>query len=539
MLTEEQKAIINSKEDEILVNACAGSGKTTTLYNFAESRLNQNILYLAFNRAMREEAEERFKHLDNTEVRTIHSLAYGRVGYKYSDKLTFKYKSYQLAEDLGYSFYREEDIILISKVRELLNDFLRSKAETIDEFISNRRIEDGFSKKKLTKLLKEIFELKKDTSNDIKVTHNFYLKLFHLQNPNLERKYDLILLDEAQDVNNVIIDIFKSQPVTKVAVGDSNQQIYAWNGAVDALDKLDGKEYFLSNSFRIGPDLARICNLILHEFDKAEMKIKGKNEEQSLGEVDKKSSYTKLCRTRSMVFDNAVESIESGENIYFEGGVDGYNFDTFTEAYKFSQGKNTNAPLLKPFDDYDQLKRYVEHTEDLELEFLLRIVKKYGDKIPGYVKKIKKLAVRNKNQADIILSTLHRAKGLEYNQLVLENDFIDLNLAKNIFKTDRPRFKMELEEEINIVYVALTRAKGVLELNEKIKNYLSGEQKSNLNSASLNELREINGIGRRTAKKIINYRESQGKIRKIEELKEINGVGNSTMNKIERFFIAS
>ncbi|MCK8825978.1 UvrD-helicase domain-containing protein [Fuchsiella alkaliacetigena] len=420
MLTKEQQAVINSNSKEILINACAGSGKTTTLYNFAESRQDEKILYLAFNRSMKEEAEQRFKNLRNTEVRTIHSLAYRNVGYKYKDKLTFKYKAYQLAMDLGYDFNKSSDIALVSEVRRQFNEFLRSRAKSIDEFLSGRSIDPSYSPKEILELLNKIFELKKDLNNDIQITHNFYLKLFHLSNPDLSRYYDLILLDEAQDINEVIIDIFKKQNITKVAVGDSNQQIYAWNGAVDALNKLEGDDYLLTNSFRIGLNLANICNLILKDFGKANMTIKGKNKSQRIGEVDRKKQYAKLCRTRAMVFDNAVENILADNRIYFEGGVNSYNFDTFTQAWLFSEGKETNDPLLAPFDDYEQLLQYVENTEDLELEFLTKIVKKYGEKIPKYVRQIKKLAVNDKDKADIIISTLHRAKGLEYQQLVLE-----------------------------------------------------------------------------------------------------------------------
>lgn len=536
MLTEEQLDVVYSNSDEILVNACAGSGKTTTLYNFAEARKDKKILYLAFNRSMKEEAEERFKHLSNTEVRTIHSLAYRNVGYKYKDKLAFKYKAYQLAKDLDYDFRNENDIILISKVRELFNDFLRSKAMTIEEFMFTKSIEKDFTKKKILELLNKLFKIKSDTSLEVKVTHNFYLKLFQLSKPDLSRYYDLILLDEAQDINEVIIDIFQKQPIDKVAVGDSNQQIYAWNGAINALDKLDGNNYFLSNSFRIGTDLANICNLILKDFKKDRMTIKGKNENQVIAKVDKNQRYAKLCRTRAMVFDNAVENIKADNTIFFEGGVNSYHFDTFTEAYRFSQGKSTRDPLLAPFNDYQELEKYAEHTDDLELKFLIKIVDKYEEKIPGYVKKIKNSAIAYKDYADIILSTLHRAKGLEYKQLILEDDFVNLNLAKRVFENDYPSFKNKFSEEIHIIYVALTRAKGILELNKNIEKYIFSDDSPDLNNVSLEELKKVKGIGKQTAKKIIAYRDKKEKIEDITELKEISGIGSSVIDKINKYF---
>ncbi|MBM7555283.1 UvrD-helicase domain-containing protein [Halanaerobacter jeridensis] len=476
MLTSEQKSVVESNADKIIVNAGAGSGKTTTLYNFAQARPQQRILYLAFNKSMQQEAEEKFNGLDKTEVRTVHSLAYGQVGYKYKNKLSYKYKTYQLAQDLGYDFSNPNQVDLLAEVNRLFKNYLRSSAFSIEDYLDDLRQELKNPKDKILELLKKVFELKKNPNNDIDITHNFYLKLYQLTKPQLDYKYDLLLLDEAQDINEVIIDIFKRQDMKKVAVGDSNQQIYAWNGAVDALQKISGEKYYLTHSFRIGEELAQICNLLLHDFkgDRA-IKIKAKNENQRVGEVNRNSSYTKLCRTRAKVFDNAVAKIKKGRRIYFEGGVYSYNFSTFIEAWKFRQGEPYSDPLLVPFSSYEEMKQYAENVNDLELKYLIKVVDKYKGQIPDYVKRINRFALDNKAQADIILSTLHRAKGLEYQQLVLEDDFLDVALIKKLLDKGKITAE-EVSEEINIIYVALTRAAGVLELNESLSNYIMKQE---------------------------------------------------------------
>ena len=55
----------------------------------------------------------------------------------------------------------------------------------------------------------------------------------------------------------------------------------------------------------------------------------------------------------------------------------------------------------------------------------MKVVNKYKGQIPDYVRRINKFALDDKENADIILSTLHRAKGLEYQQLILEDDFLE------------------------------------------------------------------------------------------------------------------
>ncbi|MFN3694774.1 MAG: UvrD-helicase domain-containing protein, partial [Ignavibacterium sp.] len=77
-LTQEQYDIINSSGD-IKINAVAGSGKTTTIIEYSKSRPKKSkILYLAFNRSVKTEAEQKFASLglDNVKVETAHSLAY-------------------------------------------------------------------------------------------------------------------------------------------------------------------------------------------------------------------------------------------------------------------------------------------------------------------------------------------------------------------------------------------------------------------------------------------------------------------------------
>lgn len=83
--TNEQQAVIDSNADLLAVDAFAGTGKTSTLVQYALARPNSRILYIAFNKSVAAEAKERFPA--NVDCRTTHSLAYGAVGRKFSDKL--------------------------------------------------------------------------------------------------------------------------------------------------------------------------------------------------------------------------------------------------------------------------------------------------------------------------------------------------------------------------------------------------------------------------------------------------------------------
>ena len=70
-LTKEQQDILASNDD-IKINAVAGSGKTTTMIAYAQSRPSESkILYLAFNKSVKMEAIKKFqsKGLFNVQVR--------------------------------------------------------------------------------------------------------------------------------------------------------------------------------------------------------------------------------------------------------------------------------------------------------------------------------------------------------------------------------------------------------------------------------------------------------------------------------------
>ncbi len=64
-------------------------------------------------------------------------------------------------------------------------------------------------------------------------------------------------------------------------------------------------------------------------------------------------------------------------------------------------------------------------------------------------------------------------------------------------------------------------------------NTSSKNSKININKATLAELQKISGIGESTAKKIIEYRNINGKFKKIEELKQITGIGDKKYDIIK------
>ena len=103
-LTKEQTDIINSTGN-IKINAVAGSGKTTTIIEYARTRpAESRILYLAFNKSVKLEAVRKFeeKGLHNVKVETAHSLAYRYIVYQNNYRIKANgYKTNEIAEMLN------------------------------------------------------------------------------------------------------------------------------------------------------------------------------------------------------------------------------------------------------------------------------------------------------------------------------------------------------------------------------------------------------------------------------------------------------
>jgi F-box protein, helicase, 18 len=107
----------------------------------------------------------------------------------------------------------------------------------------------------------------------------------------------------------------------------------------------------------------------------------------------------------------------------------------------------------------------------VQLGMMVEIVKEYGNDIPLIIKKLKEMHVENdeKEKAQMIFSTVHRSKGMEYDAIQLVNDFIyeeKLEKVKNEGKEEISVSK--LNEEINLLYVAITRTKNSIHIPQML-----------------------------------------------------------------------
>ena len=490
-LTQEQQEIINSSGN-IKINAVAGSGKTTTIIEYARTRPEKSkILYLVFNKSVKLEAVGKFakKGLKHVRVETAHSLAYKQVVLKNGYKVRAQgYKTSEIAELLKLEGNGEKhtEYIVANHINKLIICFCNSDKQKIEDLNYLDTISDAKSKGFVATFYKYIEKkaallLDKMDRGEIEITHDFYLKKFQLSNPQLN--YDYILFDECQDASASILDVFLKQKAVKVIVGDSNQQIYGWRYAINSLEKVDFKTYRLSTSFRFGTEIASLAVEILNY----KKHIERDSPVKITGSGNCKNSKTKavLARTNLGLLVSAIEHVtqkESVKHIYFEGNINSYTYaDEGASLYdvlnlsnkKYSQIRDK---LIRSMKDLRDLEDYIKKTEDPQLGMLVEIVKKYGNRIHSIMKTIKEKHVSNeeKQKAEIVFSTVHRSKGMEYDAVTLVDDFITEKTLLNFREGKNQHYSPDkLNEEINLLYVAVTRAKHSVYIPEKLlpKNF--------------------------------------------------------------------
>ncbi len=486
-LSGEQLDIINSTGN-IKINAVAGSGKTTTIIEYARSRPHSSrILYLAFNKSVKLEATRKFSALKlyNVRVETAHSLAYKCIvfnnGYKVKPGA---YKSYEIVEILGLKGKAGEKLVeyvIANHINKLLTYFCnsdKSKVNDLDytEIISEPKAKQ-FVKIHLATIKKQarIFLAKMDRG-EIDIIHDFYLKKYQLSRPKLN--FDYILFDEAQDASPAMLDVFLRQRAVKVIVGDTHQQIYGWRHAVNSLEKADFKTYNLTNSFRFSRDIADLAMEILkwknHLSEKETIKITGSGNH---GEVKSKAV---LARTNLGLLLKAIEYVTDKpkiKTIYFEGNINSYTYaDDGASLYdvlnlEYGNRRLIRDKLIRQMKNMAELEDYIKKTEDVQLGMMVEIVKEYGNEIPDIIKEIKAKHIDgdDKTKADIIFSTVHRCKGMEYDAIQLADDFIDEEKIQKIAgQKNMDAMIPKIIEEINLLYVAVTRTKNIVNIPERL-----------------------------------------------------------------------
>lgn len=474
-LTDEQKKCVETARcgKDLKIKAFAGSGKTSTLVAIAKE-LPGKGLYLAYNKAIQMDAARKFpSHVD---CKTAHSIAYRVLAYRIKDRVrTLSIFDITRYVDIKRIYsYEENDIAFL--VLKLLRVFVNSDRNKIDhQFRLSRVFEEvaGNNGEETRAIINyvidraaEYWQRCTERGSTLPIEHDFYLKMYQLSNPDLSGVYDFILFDECQDANPVLLDILLKQKCQKIYVGDEHQQIYSWRGSINSFAKLGGEVCYLSRSFRFGNEISRLANIIITAKNEAQVLCGSASIESKLVVNKLVAPFTVLCRTNARIIEKILAFQK--HKLHVVGSVNEI-LNLAKSGYALFSGSPNKVEhvKLKHFKSWSAMLQFNHKYQDPDITFLAKLIKEHGASFKNIIKQIEDACYVDESMAAVTLSTIHKSKGREWNNVVLEDDFI-------IFTNEVPLEEILVYdiEELNLIYVGVTRTKANLLLTDGVSSFL-------------------------------------------------------------------
>jgi hypothetical protein len=462
--TAEQEAIIAAAgtRANVAITAGAGTGKTSTLKLIATLNPQLRWLYIAYNKSVQVAAAADMPA--NVVSKTAHALAYAKFGAPMRLRLngprrTGKQNALALGITKGIAFNNSDvkvgPVQLATKAIEMVFKFCRSADREIDvqHFVAPEGCSEGEAATLAGIVLPHARAAWADMISprgQLKPTHDVYLKQWALSNPVLN--FDGIFYDEAQDADPCIAGVVESQTCQVIAVGDSAQAIYGWRGAGDFLERMDAEHRLaLTQSWRFGQGVADEANVWLGVVG-TQLRVVGSPKRTStIGMIEQPDAI--LCRTNAGTIEQLMEAHTQGVKVHLVG--EGREMVALARAaQRMMNGERPEHPELVAFRTWDQVVHYAENDPSgSDLAIAVRMIENYGaDAVIEAIDKALPAA-----QADLVVSTAHKAKGMEWPKVRIGGDF------KEPLEKETGKPLPISKEEAMLAYVAVTRAMEVLD----------------------------------------------------------------------------
>ena len=481
---------VQNKKGSAVVSAVAGSGKTTTIVECAKRiPSNKRVLFLAFNNSIAKELGERLKNYKNVQCKTLHALGFSAIARAY--------KGIQMkVDDKKWRNYIYNNIMLLSS-------FITEETSDTDKRIYIANISNLLEVCRVNLVRYEEINLIKKLAyhhtiipiaDEVEVVSNL-LDLVYTPNKegiidyadmitlpcvcdSIKRnifKFDFVFIDECQDLSKAQRELMLSAVNFAwggrfIAVGDRKQAINGFCGAgCDSFDLLakcaKGNELPLSVNYRCGKEIIKLAHDIVPQIEAHEGAEEGKVEYLT----DLKGVKTNdmiLCRSSAPLITLCLKMLANNIPSYVKGAELGESLIKLIDKQKAKNFKSLNEKLEKELDKVRK-KAIKEGVREEEVEDSAQVVSfkdkidcinAFADECEGIAEMKRKMANVfsdvKKNNA-VCLSTVHKSKGLEADRV-----FIILPHKLPLMWNGQKDW--EYEQEMNLKYVAITRAKKYL-----------------------------------------------------------------------------
>lgn len=491
--TIEQQEIINNainlRTGNLMIQALAGSAKTTTLTMIAAAlppSQYERRLALAFNVKIRDALKDRLP-------KSFETLTINGLGHRAWQNLLGRQRRLDVNRSKLYKITEETHAHFKPNVRKLLNaarvfglvpggkayhtsvkrfladeldswqklgEFCDIPEATLDpEWAAKSEDLIGITRERLIFSIEEAYNGRIDFADQIYMPSCF---------GGAFNTYDFVMVDEAQDLS--LINHFMLKKVTGrklIAVGDRNQSMYAFRGAdhnsMDVLREMfNMKELHLTTCFRCDRAIVTEARQYAPSMQPAPTAGQGQltyvNSPWGLDFIKPNSAV--ICRNNAPLFRLFFAFMKAGQSVNFVGAQIAERIKAIIEKIDGQQNLPRMA-IIQAFEEH--IEGLPEDKRDFLVDVAEVVAATPGRDTNAILASLDK--VLNAQTGNINLSTGHRAKGLEWDVVYHLDSW---RLPSKYSKTPA-----QLQQENNIAYVITTRARHQLTYLD-MQNYVEG-----------------------------------------------------------------
>jgi DNA helicase-2/ATP-dependent DNA helicase PcrA len=462
--SSEQNAIFthfgNKAAGNLVIKARAGTGKTTTVKHAFSFAPELKILYAVFNKKNQKEAAEKIED-KRVEVRTLHSL-----GYFYIKRI---WKNAQPDENVEYdrigrlvigNVTKEVIGLLVSLLGKVKNittaEPTREQIEQIAFDFDLDFVGTPFQQA-YPEVIIDALNLSKEQDAEGRISFDDMVWL-PIANDWVTPRYDLVCIDEAQDMNAP--QLLMAQKASKgrvIVVGDDRQAIYGFRGAVQnsmnmMQTVLKAKTLGLTTTYRCPKAVVELVNEVVKDYQAASTAPAGLVSTCGPGKIIEaaKPGDAILSRLNAPLMPLALQLLRKHIPARIEGRDIGQQLISMVRSFRafsiddlITKIGDWRKKQIDRLSQRNNAEKKIEQTNDIA-ETLLALADGC-DLVDAVEGKLNALFqdTDSRSRPAVILSSVHKAKGLEWPRVFLLGDTFRKGTST---------------EEDNIWYVAATRA---------------------------------------------------------------------------------
>jgi superfamily I DNA/RNA helicase len=474
---------VTHSKDNLVLEAVAGAGKTTTLIEMLKVAQG-SVAFCAFNKAIATEIDCKIEsyNLPNVKVGTLHSFGFGAIRRAVSRVTVDGNKLRELARRQFTGEHEKLQQFVISAaamakecgIEAVVGNTIENWKEMLNHYSLWDSLPEDISEEQGIDAAQYLLTTSNRLTQIVDFSDMIYL-------PILKKmkiwQYDYILLDEAQDTNatrRALVKMMLKPNGRLLAVGDPCQAIYGFTGAdSEALNSIrkefNAKTLPLTVTYRCPKNIVKVANRWVNHIQAAETAPDGVVDDCELSDVAKFATAQDsiICRNTKPLVELAYSLIRNSVACRVEGRSIGEGLIKLATRWKAiktvgqletrleewaekeiakhkEKGNDSRCQVVE--DQVQTLQVFIMQCEDSDsLSILVDTIRNmFGD-------------TENGQQRILTLSTIHKAKGREWNRVFA--------LGMNSYSPSKwANQDWEIMQENNLCYVQVTRAKEHLTL---------------------------------------------------------------------------